>query len=278
MVELSDLHGLWRRTLIAWLDDCYDIATEVYWLQGPRCFADLRIPVGRPKLEGASCLRDLDWPMLRFMALQEGFIGHLEVADGVAHWHRAFDYQPDTGASDKGRLTFQNDMLVEQGVDTPYVEHWRREPATTPGVMALWLSAGSASGFVGCLVATSDVFIYARGRAAPLPRDTTLNGLLDAAPSLDTAQALFDCEISFGRRDAEAWRIEKSSLPFREGHLLAPVVADAGKRLSVHDLTPEGTAFRRAWRVAASESTTPTTASATSPASASSTRELEGLP
>ncbi|HSD92093.1 MAG TPA: hypothetical protein VLB11_03610, partial [Methyloceanibacter sp.] len=219
MVCLSELHGLWRRTLIAWPDGREDMATEVYWLQGPRHFADLRIPPGRPELGTGACLRDLDWPMLRFMARQEGFIGHLEMSDGIAQWHRAFDYQPETGVSDKGRLSFEGDTLIEQGVETPYVEHWRREPDTAQDVMAAWLAADSR---VGCLIAAGDAFIYARGRAKPLPRDTDLSCLLDTAGSLEAAQELFDCEISFGRRSGEEWRIERSSLPFREGRLLKP--------------------------------------------------------
>jgi hypothetical protein len=255
MVVLSDLHGLWRRTLIAWPDDRFDIATEVYWLQGPRSFADLRIPPGAPKHGGGSCLRDLDWPMLRFMALQEGFIGHLEIAGGIAHWHRLFDFQPQDRLADKGRLEFQNEILVERGVERPYVEHWRREPTSDPEVVALWLSAGPAQRPIGCLIATAEAFIYARGRALPLPRGTTLSNLVDDALSLRAAQDLFDCEISFGRRGPQGWRIERSSLPFRAGQSLAPAIDGAGRSLAVGDLTAEGKAFRRAWRIAAREST-----------------------
>jgi hypothetical protein len=139
MVELNELQGLWRRTLIAWPGDRFDTTTEVYWLQGPSRYADLRIPAGRPKLEAAACLRDLDWPMLRFMTLQEGFIGHLELSHSLAHWHRIFDYQPASGVADKGRLEFADDILVEHGVEASYVEHWRREAGTAQDVVALWL-------------------------------------------------------------------------------------------------------------------------------------------
>ena len=176
MVCLNDLHGLWRRTLIAWPDGRADTATEVYWLQGPRHFADLRIPPGRPELGSATCLRDLGWPMLRFIAWQEEFIRHLETSGGVAHWHRAFDYQPETGVADKGLLALDAGLLVE---------HWRREPETAEDVTSAWLAADP---LVGCFIAAGNAFIYARGRAAPLSRDMDLSRLLDRADSLEAAQ------------------------------------------------------------------------------------------
>lgn len=252
MVRMSDLYGLWRRTMIAWPGRRADRTTEVYWLQGPTRYADLRIPRGQPELGDGTCLRDLDWPTLRFMARQEGFIGHLSISHSVAHWHRAFDYQPETDVADRGRLEFEGDILVEHGVETAYVEHWRREPETTKEAMALWL-ATDAGCPVGCLIAAGDAFLYARGRAKPLPRNTTLGRLLDSANSLPEAQMLFDCEISFGRKDSEGWRIERSSLPFRQGQMLRPDVD--GDILTVDDLTEEGAPFRRSWRIVECENT-----------------------
>ncbi len=254
MVELNELQGLWRRTLIAWPGDRFDTTTEVYWLQGPSRYADLRIPAGRPKLEAAACLRDLDWPMLRFMTLQEGFIGHLELSHSPAHWHGIFDYQPASGVADKGRLEFADDILVEHGVEASYVEHWRREAGTAQDVVALWLAADGSSA-VGFLIAATDAFMYARGRAEPLPPNTKLSSLLDAAGSLGEAQALFDCEISFGRKGAEEWRIERSSLPFREGKRFRSEIDDDFDRLEIEDLTSDGIATKRSWRIVAWEGT-----------------------
>jgi hypothetical protein len=252
MVGLSDLRGLWRRIMIAWPDGRADRTTEVYWLQGPSRYADLRIPRDRPERARCSCLRDLDWPMLHFMASQEGFIGHLDVDNSMAHWHRAFDYQPETDVADRGHLEFEADILVEHGAETAYVERWCREPETEQHVLALWL-AGDASHPFGCLIATSNAFIYARGRAEPLPRKTNLSALLESAASLEEAQALFECEISFGRRIGQRWKIERSSLPFREGQVLRPKVDE--DTLMVDDMTLGGAAYRRFWRIAECEST-----------------------
>lgn len=92
--------------LLAWPDGRSDTASAVMWVQGSRHFADLRIPPGRPDREKASCLRDLDWEMLRFLSQQEGFFGHLDIAHAIGHWHRVFDYQPETGIADRGSLAF----------------------------------------------------------------------------------------------------------------------------------------------------------------------------
>src|SRR5262245_7965645 len=106
MVSLSEITGLWRRNLISWPDAEPDTTTEVYWLQGPKLDVDRRIPAGRPECK-ATCLRELDVRMLRFLARQEGFFGTLEVSDSIGHWRRDFDYQPDTGRQDRGQLTFE---------------------------------------------------------------------------------------------------------------------------------------------------------------------------
>lgn len=254
MVSLDEIRGLWRRDMIAWPDGRLDRATEVYWSQGPRLYADLRVPLGRPPQGRCGCLRDFDETMLRFMARQEGFFGHLDVNGSIGHWHRAFDYQPDTGAADHGSLAFEGAMLVERGIDLPYVEHWSREPQTDQAAMALWLTAEKALPF-GCLVVTGDAFIYARSRSAPLPPATKLAQNIDNATSLQAAQDLFDCEISFGRRHRSDWRIERSSLCFREGAALSPVLDHAAGTLVIDDVSPTGMPMQRRWRIAACEST-----------------------
>jgi hypothetical protein len=250
MIHLHDLGGLWRRRLIAWPDGRTDTTTEVIWLQAPRRYADLRIPIGRPMSAHIACLRDLDWTMLRFMARQEGFFGELAVSDSVGNWCRVFDYQPDTGAADCGALAFDGDILVERGVEQPYTELWSR--AGTGDAMAIALATDT--GAAGCLVAAGDAFMYARGRAAPLPHGATLRELMDKAASLHAAQDIIDCEISFGRRRGGDWRIERSSHGFREGATLAPELDEMAGRLIVDDLTAEGAPFRRAWRISGQES------------------------
>jgi hypothetical protein len=187
--------------------------------------------------------------MLRFLARQEGFFGALEVSSSIGHWHRAFDYQPDTGRQDRGHLVFEDNVLVERGVEAPYVEHWVREPKSD-GAMALSLAA---SALTGCLVAAGDAFMYARSRSAKLPPGADLAECVEKARSLEAAHALFDCEISFGHMRDQQWRIERSSLPFREGARLNPAIEGATGKLLLDDLTAEGLPLRRAWTIVASE-------------------------
>lgn len=249
MIQLHDLGGLWRRTLIAWPDGRSDTTTEVFWLQGPSFYADLRVPVGRPASAGTRCLRDLDEAMLRFMATQEGFFGRFAVADDIGDWQRTFDYRPDNGLGDRGALAFEGDILVERGIDAPYIEHWLRAGAGD----AMALTLATEAGTPGCFVAADDSFIYARGRATVLPLGAKFSHLLDGAASLQAAQDLFDCEISYGRRHGSDWRIERSSHCFREGASLAPVFDAAARSFSIADNTPNGAPMRRTWRVAAQE-------------------------
>jgi hypothetical protein len=250
MVRLSDIQGLWRRRLIGWPGGEMDTTTEVYWLQGPHLYTDLRIPEGRPACT-ASCLRELDWPILKFLARLEGFFGHLDVEDSVGHWHRAFDYQPPTEHADRGRLTFEGAVLSEHGIESPYLEHWVRE-AGSEDVFALSLKTEDR---IGCFVAAGTAFMFAKSRSKPLPAGADLTECVAGAASLAEAQDLFDCEISFGRvRDSE-WRIERSSLPFREGHELHPDFENKTGTLSVDDLTLDGLPERRAWHIAALEGT-----------------------
>ncbi len=251
MVSLSDVHGLWRRTLIARPEETPDTTTEVYWLQGPTLYADLRIPAGRPACKGA-CLRELDWPMLGFLARQEGFFGTLEVRSSIGHWRRDFDYQPDTGRKDRGHLAFDGCVLIERGVEAPYTEHWSREPTSADAAALLF--ADDAAARIGCLIAIGHAFMFVRSRGARLPPGADLAGCLEGARSLTAAQDLFDCEISFGRVTDGDWRIERSSLPFREGHALKPEADGKSGTLLLDDVTPEGSLMRRAWRIARAES------------------------
>jgi len=249
MIHLHDLGGLWRRSLIAWPDGRRETTTEVFWLQGPSLYADLRVPAGRPDWASVKCLRDLDRTMLRFMATQEGFFGRLDVADSIGDWQRVFDIRPDNGLGDRGALAFEGNILVERGIEAPYIEHWSR----AHGGEAMALMLATDGGTPGCLVAVGDSFIYARGREIALPLGAAFSQMVADADSLRAAQDLFDCEISFGRRRGEDWRIERSSHCFREGAALAPVFDEAAGTLSIADVTPDGAPMRRTWRVTAQE-------------------------
>jgi hypothetical protein len=141
-VTLHDLPGVWRRSLLAWPDGSSDTTTTVLWVQGPTLYADLRIPHAEREGYGGQGAAPL-----------EGFAGELVLTDGVFEWCRRIDLSPPGPYGDRGRLAFAGDVLVEDGVEVSYSEHWRREPGsvgpsgakllTRPGAEALLVRAGS---------------------------------------------------------------------------------------------------------------------------------------
>ncbi|MDE1172158.1 MAG: hypothetical protein PW790_00500 [Parvibaculaceae bacterium] len=254
-IPLHKLGGLWRRSLIAWPDGREDRSTSVFWLQGPRHYIDLRQPAGRPSFETATCLDALDRDQVGWLAGQEGFAGLFSIEDGIGEWQRALDFQPWSGTADKGTLAFEGDVLVENGIAIPYLEHWHQALSPAPATAFVLEEAGT--GRKGFLVRHGDSFMYARDRAVTLPlpgadnspmEAASLKAIVAAAP-LAEARAMIDCEISFGEIGADGWRIAHSSLPFREGTPLAPDIDVASRTLSIADISADGTPQRRLWKI-----------------------------
>lgn len=238
--RLADLPGLWQRSLIRWPDGRCDTTTVVHWLQGPSFYIDLRQPAGRPEFVGVREDADLGAAQLAWLATQEGFAGRLRHDDGWFEWGREIDLQPQAIYSDCGRLWYEDDRMVEEGRDIKYIEHWHARGEGAVRAAALQLAA-DADGRAGFLVRAGDLFMFARDRGIALPALASLAECVAAAPDRATARALLDCEISFGRVGPEGFSIVHSSLPWREGALLAPRVA--GSTLELRD-SLTGTASR----------------------------------
>jgi hypothetical protein len=210
--------GLWTRSLIILPDGTRDETSAVTWLQGPALYADLRVPAGRPDFHAAD-LGALSFADCQWLATQHGFAGLLSAQDGVFSWHREIDFQPPAPLPDAGRLFWEGGVLVETGHHAAYREHWHRSPdAPARPAGALRLQACD-DGRAAILVRAGAWFMFARARGAALLSGRDLAGCV-AAASLAEAQALVDCELSLG--EAAAWRIARSTLPFREGAALAP--------------------------------------------------------
>jgi len=250
MLDVADMLGLWHRSLLVRADATRDTATWVGWLQGPTAFVDLRLPAGRPSFRGVRGLSDLTRQHTAWLASQEGFAGRLNREGEVFVWHRVLDYQPASATADAGRLRQEREYVVEEGRDTPYIEHWHHEPGTTAPVVAARLR-DQQTGCDGFVVRVGKTFMYARaGSSASLPVGTHLADHVEAAPSLRAAQELVDCEISFGRVTAEGgFVIERSSLPFREGAHLDPALDPVRHAFRSSDVTDEGHVKRRSWGV-----------------------------
>lgn len=251
-LEVATLGGLWRRSLIVGADGRRDTDSWVRWLQGPGDYVDLRQPAGRPSFSGVRCLRDLTLRQLDWLAGQNGFAGRLLVEDGIFEWRRDIDFQPPGPTLDRGTLDRCEDMMIETGHHSPYIEHWHPDigPAPPFYAMRLW---DPEAGCAAQIVRVGDNFAYARGRAGGLPGLPDLHACIAGAGSLSQAQDLADCEISFGSVSACGWIVERSTLPFKEGvRLLASPIGNRDRVVTL-DLDARGHDTTRLWQVTALE-------------------------
>ncbi len=249
MLTLSDMPGMWRRSLIVMPDGTRDTTTWVGWLQGPTLFVDLRQPQGRPSFEGVRALGDLTGRQVAWLAEQEGFAGRLEQDGAFFVWQRLMDFQPPSPTADSGRLYVDGDMVVEEGRYSPYVEHWHRDEEGAQPFAGLRL-LDRASGAEGFLVRVGSVFMFARAAInRSMPQGARLAACIGFAASLEEARSLVDCEISFGRVSASGWIIERSSLPYREGARLDPQISRSEQCCKTEDISGDGSAMLRRWDI-----------------------------
>ncbi len=249
MLALSDMQGLWSRSLLVRPDGTRDETTFVAWLQGPTLFVDLRQPDERPSFRGVRSLGDLNGEQIAWLAEQEGFAGRLEQDAEYFVWSRTLDFQPASLTADSGKLWLEDEMMVEEGRYSPYIEHWHRDPEPATPCAAARLFDKSA-GVEGFLVRAGEIFMYARARTgvSRTPGSRLSEGL-DEARSLEAARQLVDCEISLGCVSGSEWAIMRSSLPYREGAFLAPQIVLTEQRCSTADIAADGSALRRRWEL-----------------------------
>ena len=250
MLTIEGLRGMWRRTLLEWPSALPDTTTTVSWLQGPRFFIDLRQPANRPDFTGITCIRQFDEPHLTWLGTQEGFAGSLHLDGDIACWHREIDFQPPAATADRARLRMRGQSLEERGMHVGYLEQWERAHGPSKPAFGLELF-GSDCGSKGYLVRVDDRFMYARSRRQSLPSGCHLMTLLGEMSDITAKQDLLDFEISAGRIESATgvWRIQDSSLPFREGGVLMLPGQPIADRFTIHDVDSTGLAFSRAWVV-----------------------------
>lgn len=246
MVEISDTFGLWTRSLIRWPDGRQDTTTFAGWLQGPTLFADLRQPADPPSFDGVTCLDDLGPAHFGWLARQEGFAGRFVRVGTAFEWQRSIDFQCMSVNSDAGYLNFEGDVLVEQGRDVAYVEHWHRADRRIAPLFAARLQ--DPGGRQGMIVRAGTIFMYVRDRAEPLAFNGSLSDMV-ADSSAAEARALLNCEISLGHVSGDVWTIERSSLPYRVGTTLSASLSVDRTGVSVSDVADNGVAFTRDWAI-----------------------------
>jgi allophanate hydrolase len=140
-------------------------------------------------------------------------------------------------------------MMVETGFADSYTENWHRSDRTNGPCAALALQA-LGDGCAASIVRVGRTFMVARDRATTLS-EGHLRDHVAKATSLEAAQDLVDCEISFGAVTNDGWRIDRSTLPYRVGRLLAPQIT--GRGLSTADVDPWGRPIVRRWTITAED-------------------------
>lgn len=219
------LRGLWRRLSIETPDGQRDTQTQVFYLQTSSCFADLRLPFDRPDLRQAS-FSSLTQAEIVALSRQQGFAGITQFEQGQCQWVRYIDYQPPQSVRDIGLLYWQNNILIEEGVDQVYREEWHKVDDGDGDFTALVLAPDDTSGSVltwqAGLVIAGDYFIYSHNRSVTLPAAETLSDFLMTSTTLQEQQDYVGCEISLGlcRSGRVPWEIQRSTIPWREGTAL----------------------------------------------------------
>ena len=243
-IDAGYCQGAWRRLLISVPGEPIDTLTWTEWLQGPELFVDLRQPAGLAGAVTASCLAEVTLDDARLLATQEGFAGSFVLAGDLAEWQRTVDFRP-CALGDRGRLEPHGDLMIETGVEAVYTEYWQRLPRPDGSDPATSGVSGAArfvrdDGAPVILVRYGMRFGYARGRAGGVVAQGELAAQVARADT-EVARRLIDCEIALGTITPEGWRIERSSLPWRQGDLLlesGACIADG--RLVLADVDPAG--------------------------------------
>ena len=249
--RVSELQGLWLRSLISWPDGTRDTTTQVRWLQGQSVYIDLRQPAHMPDFDHVSGLATLTTEDCLHLAKQEGFAGHFTFDGTFFEWARDIDFQPKPLYSDSGSLCWEDDVLVETGRDIAYIEHWHRDPTVKAAPAASLALRCRHTGVNGRFLRVGAYFMFARDRTLIPAAQQHLFDCVRGSADLKAARALVDCEISFGVVEPLGCRITASTLPYRIGDTLDQHFTV--NELTARDRAADGAVIRRHWEITDSE-------------------------
>lgn len=255
----TDYRGVWMRT---WLHPTAQQAeaaqpaastTWARWLQTSLWHADLRVPDEAMAGRVSAPLSALGPEQLAALTHQRAFAGctrvDLHPQGELCSWLRRIDYQPPALAPDTAWVVFDApDRMVRIDQHSELTETWERLPDSV-GVFRVLSGVDEQGQPDGRLLLQAGVHLcLVRDRRRPWPRGLNPGlGLVDvllAQP--EHALAWLDLEVSFGRWDGETWRIERSSLPAREG-LSLPCAMQRWRTSNEADVTIAGDTSR--WQV-----------------------------
>jgi hypothetical protein len=217
----------------------------VHYLQTPSFFGDVRIPRDRPNLSHASSFADLSDQELHALAQQRGFAGRTTLVGTTATWRHQIDFQPPDGAEDVGHLDLlAGRRMHENGLDGSYTESWKSATDGTGRFLVIQTERDGRPQRL--LLVAGDYFVFVRNRVKDLPRAASLDALIASTrPSRAQVIEYLNCDFSFGqvRGGSIACEIQRSTLPWREGHRLEFVdeikVITEGNRILQRTAGPE---------------------------------------
>lgn len=209
--------GAWRRRAAA---------EKSFWLQTHRLHAMIDIPTDRPDFSGRETWADFSDAELMILAHQGGVAGACIAAEDVLHRRRQLDYLPQRGQPFLRRLRPEGEVIHEHCLDGRETAVWDRLAGAGGEIVGLRFHdveiGGAGDQCRGYLLVVGPYFMYVRDRFVATQRAESLAVLAELKGfSREQLIAVLDCELSFGRRDGDApWRIQLSTIPFREGRSL----------------------------------------------------------
>jgi len=215
---------LWGEWIREWIlqGKSKSSTVDVRYLQTPTYFADIRIPKARSIPSSAKSFADLTDPQLRLLARQNGLAGVTTLVGTVATWSDEIAFQPFDGAPDTSRLKRRSPVAMhEVGLDGSFTEAWRR--VSNGSGKFLVVRVEQSGRLVRYLLVVGNRFVYVRNRSRELPTASSLDELIETTRATrEQIVEYLDCEFSAGRvrGGSVPWEIQKSTLPWREGHRL----------------------------------------------------------
>lgn len=226
--------GVWRKRS--------NIEQE-FWLQTHRLHASISIPIDRPDFTGRQSWADFSDDELILLPQQGGVAGACIAQDDILHRRRQLDYLPRRGDPFLRRMQRDATLLREETLDGRERVIWELLANGQNEIVALrfqdaGIGADSDDQRRGYLLVIGEYFMFVRDRLVVTQRADSLAILVELKePEREQLIELLDFEISFGKRPADnlPWRIQRSTMPFREGQVLmdnatlAEIAAQAGE-------------------------------------------------
>lgn len=204
-IQISDLGGVWKRTLLIDAQGERDEASEVYWLQVGSVAGDIRASVLDEQAETA-------------------FVGWLSKHGSAFRWDPVTAHGSVTdGSPDEGYLAFEGRWLREDGVHTAYVEYWERDEFASKRDCAVEFR--TTSGESGYLIEVGRYALCTISRPGEL-----VFVLAEARGGRRFVRLCLGCDAKRG--DTIAWPILKNDTVAFEDSCFGPRMVGAAHRLS----------------------------------------------